>query len=262
MPSQTYTENLGFKLNFNAGVLVLHPNHTTYENVLARMADARYPPGEAEQAFLNLYFGADVVRLPYVYNANLAIHDRTPALWDAMRDEMRIVHYTSPKPFPKDGKEIVDGARLDRSVEKARRQLGGLHAEEIDWWMDSYISTSETTKSDGSGPVRSLVVRERRRGRGGKERSVINASYITSTLMTRHNIENAYYYSLRIPGALLECRFHCIEEYKLLIIFLKIHGSVDWVRFKACAEACIRIHAPRLIDSAAQNELLRFPVSS
>jgi hypothetical protein len=130
--------NLGFKLNFNAGVLVLHPNHTTYESVLARIADARYPPGEAEQAFLNLYFGADAVRLPYVYNANLAIHDRTPALWDAMRDETRIVHYTSPKPFPKDGKEIVDGARLERSVEKARRQRGGIHAEEIDWWMDSY----------------------------------------------------------------------------------------------------------------------------
>jgi inositol phosphorylceramide glucuronosyltransferase 1 len=56
-----------------------------------------------------------------------------------MRDEMRIVHYTSPKPFPKDGKEIADGARLERSVEKARRQNGGIHAEEIDWWMDSYI---------------------------------------------------------------------------------------------------------------------------
>ena len=131
--------NLGFKLNFNAGVLVLHPNHTTYENVLARMADARYPPGEAEQAFLNLYFGADVVRLPYVYNANLAIHDRAPTLWEAMRDDMRIVHFTSPKPFPKDGKEIVDGARLERSVEKAKRKLGGLHAAEMDWWMDSYI---------------------------------------------------------------------------------------------------------------------------
>ncbi len=139
-------ENLGFKLNFNAGVLVLHPNHTTYESLLARIADARYPPGEAEQAFLNLYFGADVVRLPYLYNANLAIHERSPVLWDAMRDEIRVVHYTSPKPFPKDGKEIVDGARLERSVEKARRQVGGVHAEEIDWWMDSYIHFREQNR--------------------------------------------------------------------------------------------------------------------
>lgn len=137
--------HLGFKLNFNAGVLVLHPNHTTYESILARIADARYPPGEAEQAFLNLYFGADVVRLPYLYNANLAIRERSPALWDAMREEIRIVHYTSPKPFPKDGKDL-DGARLERSVEKARRARGGVHAEAIDWWMDTYIRFREQNR--------------------------------------------------------------------------------------------------------------------
>ncbi len=129
-----------------AGVLVLHPNHTTHESVLARIADARYPPGEAEQAFLNLYFVADAVRLPYVYNANLVVHERSPVLWDAMRDKIRVVHYTSPKPFPKDGKEIIDGARLERSVEKARRQVGGVHAEEIDWRMDSYIHFREQNR--------------------------------------------------------------------------------------------------------------------
>ncbi|KAH8996229.1 hypothetical protein EDB92DRAFT_1842772 [Lactarius akahatsu] len=45
-------------------------------------------------------------RLLYVYNANLAIREseKSPALWNALRDEMRIVHYTVPKPFPKDGK--------------------------------------------------------------------------------------------------------------------------------------------------------------
>jgi glycogenin glucosyltransferase len=91
-----------------------------YESVLARMADARYPPGEAKQAFLNLYFGADIVHLPYVYNANLVINNRTPMLWDTMRNEMCIVHYTSPKPFPKDGKEIVDGTHLECLVEKVR----------------------------------------------------------------------------------------------------------------------------------------------
>ncbi|KAF8474345.1 nucleotide-diphospho-sugar transferase [Russula ochroleuca] len=136
-------ENTGFKLNFNAGVLVLHPNHTTFENVRARITDARYPPGEAEQAFLNLYFGADAVRLPYLYNANLAIRERSPALWDAMRDEMRIVHYTWPKPFPMLGKEIVDGVRLERAVDKARHDHGGAHAEAIDWWVNAYNQFKE-----------------------------------------------------------------------------------------------------------------------
>ncbi|KAI9438761.1 nucleotide-diphospho-sugar transferase [Lactarius indigo] len=130
--------NSGFKLHFNAGVLVLHPNSTTFESVHARMADARYNPRMAEQAFLNVYFGADAVRLPYVYNANLAIRERSPALWDALRDEMRIVHYTMPKPFPKDGKEIVEGARLERAIEKARKDRGGVHAEAVDWWSTAY----------------------------------------------------------------------------------------------------------------------------
>lgn len=134
----------GFKLNFNAGVLVLQPNHTTFESVRARIADARFPPDEAEQAFLNLYFGADAVRLPYVYNANLVIRERSPVLWEAMRDEIRIVHYTWPKPFPHDGgKDIVDGVSLERAVDKARRYHGGAYAEAVDWWMDAYIQFRE-----------------------------------------------------------------------------------------------------------------------
>jgi len=128
----------GFKLHFNAGVLVLRPNGTTFDSMRARIADARFNPVEAEQSFLNVYFGADAVRLPYSYNVNLAIHERSPALWDALRDEMRVVHYTTPKPFPKDGKEIVEGARLERAIEKARKAHGGVHAEAIDWWSATY----------------------------------------------------------------------------------------------------------------------------
>ncbi|KAI0306229.1 nucleotide-diphospho-sugar transferase, partial [Multifurca ochricompacta] len=130
--------NSGFKLQFNAGVLVLHPNTSTFESALSRIPDARYPPTEAEQAFLNVYFGADVVRLPYMYNANLAIRDRSPAMWDALRDEIRIVHYTSPTPFPKDGKGVFAGARLERSINKARRYRNGAHAEAIGWWVEAY----------------------------------------------------------------------------------------------------------------------------
>lgn len=128
----------GFKLHFNAAVLALHTSSATFESVRARIADARFSPLEAEQAFLNVYFGADAVRLPYAYNANLAIRERSPALWDALRDEMRVVHYTLPKPFPKDGKEIVEGVRLERAVDKARKDRGGVHAEAVDWWFTAY----------------------------------------------------------------------------------------------------------------------------
>ncbi|KAH9030443.1 glycosyltransferase family 8 protein [Lactarius pseudohatsudake] len=130
--------NSGFKLHFNAGVLVLHTSSATFEIMRARIADARFDPYEAEQAFLNVYFGADAVRLPYAYNVNLAIRERSPALWDAMRDEMRIVHYTLPKPFPTEGKEIVEGAGLERAIERARKDRGGVHVEAVEWWFTAY----------------------------------------------------------------------------------------------------------------------------
>jgi hypothetical protein len=128
----------GFKLHFNAGVLALHTSNATFENLSVRIADARFNPREAEQSFLNVYFGADALRLPYLYNANLAIHERSPALWDALRDEIRVVHYTVPKPFPKDGKEIVQGARLECAIQKARKARGGVHVEAVDWWVSAY----------------------------------------------------------------------------------------------------------------------------
>jgi inositol phosphorylceramide glucuronosyltransferase 1 len=99
--------------------------------MLGRLDNARYRPGEAEQAFLNLYFGADVIRLPYVYNANLAIRERRPAIWYAVRDEIRIAHYTSRKPFAKDSKDIVDGAPLERLISKVRHHRDGMPAEAI-----------------------------------------------------------------------------------------------------------------------------------
>jgi hypothetical protein len=130
--------NTGFKLPLNAGVLALRPNQWTFLSMLGRLDDARYRPGEAEQAFLNLYLGADVIRLPYVYSANLAIRERSPAIWYAVRDEMCIAHYMSRKPFAKDSKDIVDGSPLERLINKVRHHRDGMHAEAIGWWQDAF----------------------------------------------------------------------------------------------------------------------------
>ena len=78
------------------------------------------------------------MRLPYVYNANLAIRERSPALWHAMHDELRVMHYTLPKPFPRVGTGIADGARLERAIYEARRDRGGVHVEAVDWWVNAY----------------------------------------------------------------------------------------------------------------------------
>ncbi|KAI0063801.1 nucleotide-diphospho-sugar transferase [Artomyces pyxidatus] len=127
-----------FLLGFNAGVLVLRPSTDVFAHMMATLGEARFPLKDAEQAFLNLYFGADVVRLPYVYNGNLVIKERSPVMWQAMHDSVKIVHYTVPKPFPKVGKGIVEGDRLRKAIRKARNARGGLFREEIGWWERSY----------------------------------------------------------------------------------------------------------------------------
>ena len=60
----------------------------------AALGVARYPRGFAEQALLNVFFAADMLRLPFTYNGNITIKDRTPAMWEGIRDDMRIIHYT------------------------------------------------------------------------------------------------------------------------------------------------------------------------
>ena len=68
--------------------------------MLEKLETAVYPFLMAEQALLNV---SQVTRLPLAYNANLAIKPRSPKLWETMEDDMRIVHYTLDKPFPRYG---------------------------------------------------------------------------------------------------------------------------------------------------------------
>ncbi|TFY81886.1 hypothetical protein EWM64_g2123 [Hericium alpestre] len=143
-----YGDERGFALSFNAGVLALRPSTAVFENLFARMEEAVYPPIMAEQAYLNLYFGAEVVRLPYIYNANLAGKIRSRKLWDFMNqsDALRIVHYTTPKPFPAMGTEnggTREGLRqaqetVRQHIVEAKKVNGGLYGEEIGWWEDAW----------------------------------------------------------------------------------------------------------------------------
>ncbi|THH20271.1 hypothetical protein EW146_g1053 [Bondarzewia mesenterica] len=126
----------GFKLGFNAGVLVLRPNNETLTNMIGSLERARFPPLEAEQAFLNLYYGGEALRLPYVYNANLAIKQRNPTLWRAMVEDIRIMHYTSVKPFDFLGKEVGTLERMKEVLEGRKNDEGGLFREELGWWEE------------------------------------------------------------------------------------------------------------------------------
>ena len=135
-----YGDTRGFRITFNTGVLVIRPDTSILENMMRRLETAEYPPGEADQAFLNLYFGGKGVQLPYAYNANLAIKKRSPALWEGLREEMRVVHYTLVKPFVHESivSTILTPEELGEAMTRAAGQYGGLYSAEVGWWREAY----------------------------------------------------------------------------------------------------------------------------
>lgn len=80
-----YLDSRGYTLSINAGVLVVRPTGGKFGEMVEGVGRTRFEPEQAEQAFLNAWFGGTVVRLPFVYNANLAIKVRSPGLWDVLR---------------------------------------------------------------------------------------------------------------------------------------------------------------------------------
>ncbi len=138
-----YLDAQGYTTSFNAGVLFVRPDTALFNDMVSKIATAHYPAEQAEQAFLNLYFGAEAVRLPYAYNANLAIKQRTPQLWSALKDEMRIVHYTLAKPFLQGDYAEVPLDQLDRNAEKVA-QKKWRYKEEVEEWLASWHETKKT----------------------------------------------------------------------------------------------------------------------
>lgn len=97
-------------------------------------------------AFLNLYYGAKAIRLPYAYNANLAIKLRAPILWQELRSERRIAHYTMIKPFRHDRSHRSNktsnapGSHEEvlRGIQNTIHAEGGIWKEEVEDWAQAY----------------------------------------------------------------------------------------------------------------------------
>ncbi|KAJ7284179.1 glycosyltransferase family 8 protein [Mycena rebaudengoi] len=132
----------GFRLTLNTGVMAFTPSSRVLESMRAALEVAVFPLGEADQAFLNLYFGGTCMRLPYIYNANLAIKARSPTLWARLKDEIRIVHYTLLKPFLHDANDSTDSVlaleEMERIMAQEAARYGGVYAEEFRWWKEAY----------------------------------------------------------------------------------------------------------------------------
>lgn len=138
----------GFVIGFNAGVLLLRTSTSTLEDMLSKLNTASYPREQAEQAFLNAYFAPQTLRLPYIYNGNLAIKSINPNVWSAIQSELKIVHYTILKPFwyiTEDKQFSLDDGDFSHWAEKMKESLntagnmyGGYYREEVSWWADAW----------------------------------------------------------------------------------------------------------------------------
>lgn len=127
--------NRGFILEFNAGVLFVRPDSRVFRAMLEALPKARYPPEFAEQAFLNQFFSSSVVRLPYIYNGNLAYKSRSPRMWEGIKGNLRVIHYTVAKPFlgKSWGKPLPWDGVDARVVEVAAAKKGFFHDEVTLW---------------------------------------------------------------------------------------------------------------------------------
>ncbi|CAL1711423.1 unnamed protein product [Somion occarium] len=139
-----YLDDNGFILGFNAGVLFLRPSTTVFNQMVSQIATADFPHLEAEQSFLNHYFGAEAVRLPYAYNGNLAIKQRAPEMWNRTAHERRIVHFTLAKPFLMGDYERVPWYELEERVVEVAGYEDGAYKEETMWWGEMFKEMKHT----------------------------------------------------------------------------------------------------------------------
>ena len=138
-----FTDDRGFTINFNAGVMAFKPDSKVFTDMLSKVESAHFDRIAAEQSYLNLYYGSQVLKLPHVYNGNLAIKWKAAPYWDAIQEQLRIIHYTLVKPFDskfKCAKETCTDEEVF-SVKKHRDFLGvaeqsweGVFKDEVREW--------------------------------------------------------------------------------------------------------------------------------
>ncbi|PCH35803.1 glycosyltransferase family 8 protein [Wolfiporia cocos MD-104 SS10] len=157
-----YVGSHGFALEFNTGVIFARPDASVLADMREKMQTAVYDAIQADQAFLNQYFAADALRLPYAYNANLAIKKRKPEMWADLKHRARIVHYTLVKPFlaeaDNSGKTPVPLDGLEQNVRNRMGEFDGAFGEELlDWleiWKETYAQYGTVlTQCQRHGPL-------------------------------------------------------------------------------------------------------------
>ena len=140
---EVYTDGRGFTINFDAGLMAFKPNSKVFADMLSKVGSVHFDRTAAEQSYLNLYYGSQVLRLPHVYNGNLAIKWKAGQYWTAMQEQLRVIHFTLVKPF--DGaikcasdvctdREVFDMNRRKDFLEIAEKSWGGAFKDEVREW--------------------------------------------------------------------------------------------------------------------------------
>ncbi|PCH35545.1 glycosyltransferase family 8 protein [Wolfiporia cocos MD-104 SS10] len=138
-----FLDGRGFAVAFNAGVLFLRPSLDVFRDMVSKIATARYPAEDAEQSFLNHYFGKEALRLPYAYNANLAIKKRSSEMWKDLMGDARIVHYTLVKPFLQGDYAEVPIEKMEKNIQSKMGKHGGIFTDELNEWAQMWKETKE-----------------------------------------------------------------------------------------------------------------------
>jgi lipopolysaccharide biosynthesis glycosyltransferase len=81
---------------FNAGVMLLLPDPTLYRWLVDCLARIQYDDAMLEQAYLNA--ALPYLPLPLEYNTMTLIAYAEPATWARVVPDIRILHFTVPKP--------------------------------------------------------------------------------------------------------------------------------------------------------------------
>ena len=111
--------------------------------MVSKIATANYPAEDAEQSFLNHYFGKEALRLPYTYNGNLAIKKRSKAMWEDLKESVHVVHYTLVKPFLQGDYAEVPINKLEKNIKSKMGKHGGIFVDELNEWAEAWAETKE-----------------------------------------------------------------------------------------------------------------------
>lgn len=86
---------------FQAGVLVIRPDKDVFVDLMKLKDQVYCPEDPSDQGFLNYYYRTKWYRLDPSYNATRRVYMAARPLWDKMKDNIHVIHFTLEEPWLK-----------------------------------------------------------------------------------------------------------------------------------------------------------------